>query len=359
MKKIKILLLLIICILLVAVLLSKNKRHHDNNVEKVIEADVSAVAESPRLGETPSQMSEKEPAVTNNIAVLDNDKIIATSPEVEEHHQTPQETVSNSVGGFVAEPNQSVDSVVSYIVDMKNNDRQNVAINELPGKKNSLEIKVLSDFLKTPLGDHAVYSREYGIRNAIMDVLREQTDESSYVISVFVQMYENPAQGDVMQGYALQHLASTYIDSPTTLSLDNKTRIVENLYDALQYNQEGTLASTGLIGLQNISQSDSSLVSQQDVLKEAHALLNNEQTGFLAEMSALQVCGKQKDNSFVNRAEQNALDSDCNLGVRLASIYLLGQTEGNEAILETLKNNQNNMVRNAAVTAIKKGLSAD
>jgi hypothetical protein len=40
----------------------------------------------------------------------------------------------------------------------------------------------------------------------------------------------------------------------------------------LQYNQEGTLASTGLIGLQNISQSDSSLISQQDVLQQAHAL---------------------------------------------------------------------------------------
>jgi hypothetical protein len=231
--------------------------------------------------------------------------------------------------------------------------RIRVAVNDLPeylGRENFLAVEA---YLRTPQDgkDGDFRQHEYALRNYMMDALRADTERISEAISTFIDVYKNEQQGDVMRGYALQHLCSVYLDHSQTLSVAEKQRIINAFTAALCDTSGETLAGTALIGLHEASRADSATVSGLEVEAAAMKLLNTPESGTLSKISAFQICGERKIVTGASAARQTALDESADWVLRMSAVYALGQL-GQTSGLEPLLNDSDKNVSRAASIAL-------
>uniref|UniRef100_UPI0035647F98 HEAT repeat domain-containing protein n=1 Tax=Pontiella sp. TaxID=2837462 RepID=UPI0035647F98 len=286
--------------------------------------------------------------------VVEASSLTAVVPENPADEEACAESVQEAPGKYAHDPAR-LSPAVLRMLDPDAKRRHWLSINKLPGEKSADERKALMGYLvQNPVGEANYLSVEYAVRNFIMDVLREQPGGLSDAVDTFAEVYGETAQGDTMRGYALQHLASVYIDNPGTLAEADKGRVVDIFREALSENDFGTIASTALIGLREVSRVESARVTDAEVARSAQALLEDAESCAEARMTALQICGELKLPSAVGSAREWAADSSQNWGVRLAAIYLLGETQSGKTDLEQLVLDENENVRIAATAALRK-----
>jgi len=243
-----------------------------------------------------------------------------------------------------------VEETIETILHHTDYDRRiHASVYDLPHTLTPTHSLALDQALLTPQdGQDADFRQhEYALRNYIMDALRTQIDRLPETISTFIAVYQNKRQGDVMRGYALQHLCSVYIDHDKTLSVEEKQRILNTFTDALNDTSKGTLAATALVGLHEAARSDSETVLGKAVERAALKLLQSPDSGALSKLSAFQICGERKVADATPMARKIALDTSADWGSRIGAIYALGQLRKLDG-LESLLNDTNQNVSRAA-----------
>ncbi len=274
---------------------------------------------------------------------------VVADPQVVEESK-PIATVKKRKGVDYAKLRPSIREVLS---GANYDDRLRVVKYDMPESLDGREYRGLKDYLLNPQDgkDGDFRQHEYALRNYMMDAMREEQDQLGETIGAFVGIYRNEAQGEVMRNYALQHLASVYIDNTSSLSGGDKSRIVKTLKAALNDTSAESLAGTALIGLQDASRWDPKTVPPASVGNTVMKLLRDENSGDLSKISAFQIGGELKLKSVGSHARKTAFDSDADWVLRMSAVYALGQL-GETAGLKTLLNDSNKHVRTAAIAAL-------
>ncbi len=233
------------------------------------------------------------------------------------------------------------------------NDRLRAVKYDLPENLDGREYRGLKSYLLQPQDgkDGDFRQHEYALRNYMMDAMRAEQDQLGETIGSFAGIYRNEAQGEVMRNYALQHLASVYIDNTSSLSVGDKSRIVKTLKAAMNDTSAESLAGTALIGLQDASRWDAKTVSPTSVGNASMKLLRDENSSDLSKISAFQVGGELKLKSVGSYARETAFDSNADWVLRMSAVYALGQL-GETSGLNALLNDSNKNVRKAAFAAL-------
>ncbi len=231
------------------------------------------------------------------------------------------------------------------------------AVYDLPENLNSADYRALKNYLLNPQDgkDGDFRQQEYALRNYMMDALRLRAgkDRLSETADAFVRIYKEEQQGDVMRGYALQNMMLLYIDNPAALADENKQQILETFADALSNTDGGTIAATALIGLHEVSRTDPSSVSAEEVGTAALKLIESKNSGTLSRLTAFQICGELKQKEALPAARASALNPSADWGERIGAIYALGQLGATDG-LDALLNDSNENIRNAAQAALKR-----
>ena len=252
-------------------------------------------------------------------------------------------------------PEEDIAPVVVAVTTPDHPRRKWFAVYELPGARSATETDRLISYLTdNPIGAYEYLGEEFAHRNYIMDVLREQRHAWPLVVNALAQVYAEPRQGDVLRGYALQHLASLYIDNPETLGAAQRTGILAVLRSALPLRGPTALAATALVGLHEIARVDRAAVADTEVEQIALDLLADPEAGDLARISALQIAGERRLTAAVPAARDLAADPQADWVVRMAAAWLLGQTGADPALLATLTADPDENVRHAARAALSR-----
>ncbi len=232
-------------------------------------------------------------------------------------------------------------------------DRLRAVKYDMPESLEAREFQGLEDYLLVPQTgrDGDFRQHEYALRNYMMDALRGEESRTGETIGTLVSVYADESQGDVMRGYALQHLASVYIGNVSKLSAADKSRIVKTFKAALADTSAETLAGTALLGLQDASRWDPDTVSPSMVGHAAMGLLQSDASGTLSKISAFQICGELKRKAAAPYARETAFDPSADWVLRMAAVYALSQL-GETTGLETLLNDSDKHVAKAVAVAL-------
>ena len=249
-------------------------------------------------------------------------------------------------------PDTTLDPSVREVLTGDNyNERLRAVVYTMPETLSDSEYLALQNYLLTTQDgrDGDFRQHEYALRNYIMDALREEQTRLYETIDTLTDIYSNEAQGEVMRNYALQHLASAYIDNVSGLSANDKSRIVTTLQAAL--NGKQSLPGTALVGLQDISRWDPAILSPSRVGNIAMDILSDQDANKLSRISAFQISGELKLNGVSSYARDVAFDEKADRALRMSAIYALGQL-GQTTGLDSLLNDANKYVSNAAQAAL-------
>jgi hypothetical protein len=244
-----------------------------------------------------------------------------------------------------------VDQTMAVIIEATDYERRiQATINDLPETLDAECAQALERALLTPQDgkDGDFRQHEYALRNFMMDALRAQTNRLPETISSLMDIYQNERQGDVMRGYALQHLCSVFLDNAQTLSSADKQRMVDTFAEALADTSGGTIAGTALVSLHEAARADSGVVSGHTVESAALKLLNASDSGTLSKISAFQICGERKVGSIAQLARETAADETADWVLRMSAVYALGelgQTDGLSPLLNDSDKNVSRAVR--------------
>lgn len=239
------------------------------------------------------------------------------------------------------------------VTDPNNPRRKWLAVYELPGRHPPGDVAHMAAYLtENPIGADEYMGEEFAHRNYIMDVLREQQEQWPLVVDAFVKMFDDPAQGDVLRGYALQHLCSLYMDNPEALPQPEKDRIIAAFLAAMPMREQGTLAATALIGLHEVTRVAPDAIPAGKVDALALDLLRDAASGNLSRISALQIAGERGLRGAIPLARRHAADPQADWVVRMAAIWVLGEFDVETGLLQHLSRDKNENVRHAALAAL-------
>lgn len=234
--------------------------------------------------------------------------------------------------------------------------RRNQAIYGLPQNLTDTDYLALCAYLLVPQPGKDVDFRqhEYALRNYIMGALSLDQDRIAETVDVFTRIAQDERQGDVLRGYALQHLAGLHLEYQGKLDPQDIQNIVQELSAFLSDRSQGTLASAALVGLQEVSRMNPEDVSPQVVKASALVLLKDDSAGAMSHISALQICAELKADEAIPFARKAAFDAQADWGLRVSAVYALGQLDKAHG-LESLLNDPDKQVRTAVLAALEKG----
>ena len=238
-----------------------------------------------RSNEAASLSKKSEAAVRQEVAATPVSGVDIPAPiALAEAVEVVEASGSAEVASVDIPDSLSVHASISRVIAKgRYKDRKHALDHELPEDLSAADYKALKDYLLTrPDGKDADFRQhEYAIRNYIMDALRTDKSRLPEALDAFISISSNEDQGDVMRGYALQHLMMVYIDRSQTLVDTDRQRAVETFTAALEDTGGGTIAGTALIGLQEASRADPASVSESSVASAAHKLLHSEEAGMM------------------------------------------------------------------------------
>lgn len=308
---------------------------------------------------TEDSLSEDAPGVSEGW-ILGGDPVVqkapeSTQPDVAEVMPVVEADVIDLAPiGEPADPSSG--DLVALIVNQGSaSERTEAALSLAHGSLNQGGFNTLRDYLLQPQSgkDRDFRQYEYGLRNYIMNALALDPHRTSEAISAFSEIYQDEAQGDILRGYALQHLAMVYMEHGADLSGGDTTRMLAVFEEAVANRSHGTLASTALVCMHEVSMLDASVIPPARVRRAAMNLLQDPVSGFMSRISALQISAETGIREAVPYARDYAFDASRNWGLRVSAVYALGELDGARG-LEALLKDSDKHVQTAALAALKK-----
>lgn len=164
------------------------------------------------------------------------------------------------------------------------------------------ELTEMIEFLtsKMPNGD-ALVERERGLRNHLINRLREHREHRVALVPALVAQAANPQQDPGLRDYALQHLAVWVPELDET----SKELAIPALQNALR-ESDSTYAGTALVGLNDLWQRGLLEKATFDPATEARRIAQDDRVNVLSRLTALALASelRLRDDALVDLARR-------------------------------------------------------
>lgn len=194
------------------------------------------------------------------------------------------------------------------------------AIRTLSTKLTSTEIDAFARYLRTPTGNAQnsdEENQENWLRNQMLDALAQQADVPPGPANLLVAVYQDRTQDPVMRDYAVQYMAAVF----GQVSVEGQTNLGNALWQATG-ETDSSIAGTALLALLTISKTNPT-VDTGRLADTAVNLATDDQTGELARITAVQVCGRLAAQQALRVIEQLTQQSP-SMPLRIAATAALG-----------------------------------
>jgi HEAT repeat protein len=159
------------------------------------------------------------------------------------------------------------------------------AVKALGKELSAEETTALSAFLRTrPQGDRPKLDGEAALRNDVMNTLRYQLHPPEGLTELFISLYHERAQDEVMRDYAVQHLVSWY----EQLADDTEKRRIRDVFAEALSETDSSIAGMALLGMHNLSAAHPEFATPE-LAAAALRLARDEAASELVRITALQV----------------------------------------------------------------------
>ncbi len=241
-------------------------------------------------------------------------------------------------------PVQCDNSTVEFIVTQANSGpfkKRILALNDLPDDLSQRDCQVLLDYLHA--GENT--SREYGIKNDIMNKLRDQKELHPELLNTLLRLAEDPRENIVVRSYAVQHLRPLFEVT--------KDARIKQIYEQL-LQEKSEVSGCALLALRYLSGVYPAEFSGEAIAAQSMALAATPEAQLGARVSAVQTAASlgYGDLSLLRSL---AWEEDTSLALRIAAIAALGQLADHDskAWLEETSSRKGPL-RQAAQTALRR-----
>jgi hypothetical protein len=190
-------------------------------------------------------------------------------------------------------------------------------IRSIQASLTATEMEAFSRYLQTPVRDSQRSDGENWLRNTMLDALVQQRTLVPGLAGSLVALYQDISQDPVMRDYAIQHMAPIY----DRVSPEEQAGLRNALWQATGEVGNG-IAGTALLALLNVSETDST-IDLGHLGETAFKLAVDDNTGELARITAVQVCGRLGVQKALRDIEQFAQQSP-SMPLRIAATAALG-----------------------------------
>lgn len=209
---------------------------------------------------------------------------------------------------------------VQFILNSRSNaafaDRVD-AIRTIRTKLAETEMDAFSRYLRTPARDSQNSDGENWLRNEMLDALVQQADLPRGLAGLLIAVYQDAAQDPVMRDYAVQHMGAAYDHA----NAEEQAALQGTLWGATG-ETSSSIAGTALLALLNVAESNPA-IDQNRLAATALRLAGDDQTGELARITAVQVCGRLEVPPALRVVEQLTRQSP-STPLRIAATAALG-----------------------------------
>jgi len=190
------------------------------------------------------------------------------------------------------------------------------------------QIAILCVFLKMPPRSAEKDNPGlHGLKNDILNVLRDQTLPPARLTETMIGIYRDPAQDSVIRDYAIQHLVVWYErDAPDALGAKEKIRAV--IQEAAC--EQSSIAGTALLGLHRLSERDAAF-DQAEIDRLALRLAQSPDTPIATHITAIQVCAERGLKEALPAIEPLAQAPNC-VPLRLSANAALARLGGAQPV---------------------------
>ena len=204
------------------------------------------------------------------------------------------------------------------------------ALRALPANLTADDFKALSAFLLQRTGEDDTQMGQ-ALKNELMNRLCALDPQPDELIDLFIGIYHDRNQSDVLRDYAVQHLAALCQQMAATppgaaQNADPKLAEAEEaLWEAVAETQN-SIAGTALLGLTRLVQGGVA-IDEERIGRAALKLAYDDSAGELARISAYQVCGRLNVQSALPVIETAAQGSST-VALQISAIGALGLIGG-------------------------------
>lgn len=230
----------------------------------------------------------------------------------------------------------------------------------------SEDLNELIDFLSTPMPDLIKLSKlEFnGIKNDLMEVLLNQQELPPGLGDMLLAEYDNPEQDSIWRNYCIQFMKPFYEKQANVLGytyqssddeIPSELKVIQDALWISLVERENSNAGTALLALIQLSKEyaeidkESVRMATIDLAKDNSATLANRVT-------ALRLCGNEKNDSILPLARSLALDADSTM-LRCAAVATLGDIGSDEdlVLLKSLVASPDERISSVARCALDNG----
>ncbi len=230
------------------------------------------------------------------------------------------------------------------------------AVHQLDKNLNHQECQALYKLVRTkPAPNRSFASDDHVLKNDILDVLCRQAVPPTDLGNVLTEICRDSEQETVMRDYALQHLV-VWLERlrPSGSSASepmSATRFFEVFWDTMS-ETNSSIAGTALLGLRRLAASYPTL-DRQRIARMALRLVEQEDTGELSRITAIQVCAEGGVHEALP-AVLGVARYASTTALQISAVAALGSLGGAEEVpfLKALATNGPIRLRPAARTAL-------
>jgi len=282
----------------------------------------------------------------------------------------PPQPIVESPSLVVPEPKSKLSEAVQTIINGTEN-RANyndyrVAMLQLTRKLSDDDISALMDFLNQKATDRSdMRAIEFnGVKNDVLDVLLRQETLPKGIGLQLVEMYNDKSFDTMWRDYCVQFIANyyerrwIYDESSQTVSKeadakDAEREVIEAVYwDALK-ETDTTIAGTALLGLNSLSQQDST-IDRERVSQVAVDLLSNPEVGEPTRITAFSIAASLDNQKALPEARVIAQTGET-VTLRMVAIAAIGRlgSVSDIELLNSLSLDSEERIRRIAKSALE------
>lgn len=196
------------------------------------------------------------------------------------------------------------------------------------------------DYLLRPLPymDGNWWRDEYELRNNMLNKLLEYPADPGAVSETLLKIYRDPDQGDVLRGYAVQHIAG-WIKSGELASGDRE-QLLGAVRDAAAKVDNPAIGGAGLIAMREVGPAEEAGVLAMKALNSRNACPESR-------ISAFQVCAELGVDKALEPARVALADRNAPAVLRMSAVNVLARLGGpaDERLLQKMSASGSGVIR--------------
>lgn len=231
------------------------------------------------------------------------------------------------------------DPVMEAVNQQKPHDQRIAAVERITDLSAPGAQTVVIDYLFRPLpGMDGDRGAEYELRNNMLNKLRDHPADPPAVTETLLKIYRDPGQGDVLRGYAVQHI-SGWIRTGGLASGDRE-QLLAAVRDAATKVDNPAIGGAGLIALREVGTGEEAGAFALNALRSGSACPESR-------ISAFQVCAELGVDKAIGPARAALADRNAPAILRMSAVNVLARLGGpaDERLLQELSTGGSGEIR--------------